>query len=97
MKKSFIHKNYFTIQGKIEEISDLVHIVRKDLPDLYKKMLVVTISDGQKLFPEIRNKNLSQLDNIKTNDIVNIEFTFEGSEKNGKRYNNIYINQITKV
>lgn len=97
MKKSFLDKNYFKLQGKIEEIGDLVHITRDNLSDLFKKILVITTSDSQRLYPEIRNNNLNQLDNIKVNDIVDIEYTFEGSEKNGKRYNNIYINQITKV
>lgn len=97
MTKNFLDKTYFTLEGKVEDISDLIHIKRDNLPDLNKKMLTIVTSDSQRLFPEVRNKNLTKLNNISVGDIVKIEYTFEGSQKNGKNYNNIYINQITKV
>lgn len=87
---------YFTLEGKVTNISDLIHIERKGIPDLYKKMLTITTSDIQILFPEIRNKNLSKLNGIEVNDIVNITFTFQGSQRDGKNYNNIYIHNIVK-
>ena len=91
--------NYFNLRGTVVAIGDLVHIERGKIPDLYKRTLTVELSDGQKLFPEIRNVRLKQLDiqNIQANDFIELEYSFEGSEKNGKRYNNLYINKITKL
>jgi hypothetical protein len=64
---------------------------------LYKKVLTLETIDEQVLYPEVRNAKLKLLENVYENSTVEIEFSFEGSEKNGKRYNNIYINNITKL
>ena len=90
-------KEYLKIKGVITEIGDLVHIQREGIPDLYKKVLTLETIDEQILYPEVRNAKLKLLENIYKNSTVEIEFSFEGSEKNGKRYNNIYINNITKL
>ena len=90
-------KEYLKIKGVITEIGELVHIQREGIPDLYKKVLTLETIDEQVLYPEVRNAKLKLLDNMYENSTVEIEFSFEGSEKNGKRYNNIYINNITKL
>lgn len=90
-------KEYLKIKGVITEIGELVHIQREGIPDLYKKVLTIETIDEQVLYPEVRNAKLKLLDNMYENSTVEIEFSFEGSEKNGKRYNNIYINNITKL
>jgi hemerythrin superfamily protein len=90
-------KEYLKIKGVITEIGELVHIQRERIPDLYKKVLTLETIDEQVLYPEVRNAKLKLLENVYENSTVEIEFSFEGSEKNGKRYNNIYINNITKL
>lgn len=90
-------KEYLKIKGVITEIGELVHIQREGIPDLYKKVLTIETIDKQILYPEVRNAKLKLLENMYENSTVEIEFSFEGSEKNGKRYNNIYINNITKL
>mgnify|MGYP003408279836 CR=1 FL=1 len=90
-------KEYLKIKGVITEIGELVHIQREGIPDLYKKVLTIETIDEQVLYPEVRNAKLKLLENMYENSTVEIEFSFEGSEKNGKRYNNIYINNITKL
>jgi len=90
-------KEYLKIKGVITEIGELVHIQREGIPDLYKKVLTLETIDEQVLYPEVRNAKLKLLENMYENSTVEIEFSFEGSEKNGKRYNNIYINNITKL
>lgn len=95
--KKLTDKNYFVVQGKITNISELIHIERKNVPDLYKKIFTITTTDNQTFFPEIRNKNLQKLDNIMENDIVEVTFAFQGSIKNGKSYNNIYVHNINKI
>lgn len=94
-----MRKDYLTIRGVITEIGEMVHIPRTGIPDLYKKVLTVETIDEQVLYPELRNGKLKMLEdqNITEHSTVEIEFSFEGSEKNGKRYNNIYINNIKKV
>lgn len=90
-------KEYLKIKGVITEIGELVHIQREGIHDLYKKVLTLETIDEQVLYPEVRNAKLKLLENVYENSTVEIEFSFEGSEKNGKRYNNIYINNITKL
>jgi len=90
-------KDYLKIKGVITEIGELVHIQREGIPDLYKRVLTLETNDEQVLYPEVRNVKLKMLDNLYENSVVEIEFSFEGSEKNGKRYNNIYVNNITKL
>lgn len=90
-------KDYLNIKGEITQIGELVHIERKGATDLYKKVLTVETLDGQVLYPEVRNNKLKLLEDIYEGAAVKIEFSFEGSEKNGKRYNNIYVNNIVKL
>lgn len=84
------------LTGVVKTIGDLERIQRKTLPDLHKKVLSFESVDGQIIFPEVRNRKLSLLDNIEEGDNVIIEVVFQGSEKNGKRYNNIYTCDIKK-
>ena len=90
-------KEFLKLKGVIIEIGELVHIQRNGIPDLYKRVLTVETIDEQVLYPELRNGKLQLLDNIEEGCVVNIEFSFEGSEKNNKRYNNIYINNLIRV
>jgi len=94
-----IEKSYFNLNGTVHLIGELVHIERNGIPDLFKKVLTVETPDGQLLFPEIRNSKLKMLDEqgIKQGSTVEINFLFQGSEKNGKRYNNIYIHNIKTI
>lgn len=92
-----MRKDYLKIKGLITEIGELVHIKREGIPDLYKRVLIVETSDEQVLYPEVRNSKLKLLDNIEEGAVVEIEFSFEGSEKNDKRYNNIYVNNLIRL
>ena len=95
-----MQKKFFRLTGVVHLIGELVHINRKNgLPDLFKKVLTIETPDGQVLYPEVRNNKIKMLDreNIQEKDNIELEFSFEGSEKNGKRYNNIYTNSIKKI
>ena len=94
-----MRKSYLKIKGIVTEIGDMVHIKRNGIPDLYKKVLTMKTVDDQVLYPEVRNSKLKLLEelNVTEGSVIEIEFSFEGSEKNEKRYNNIYINNITKA
>jgi DNA helicase TIP49 (TBP-interacting protein) len=66
-----------------------------------KKRAVVTIvtEDEQKAFFEVRDAVIKRIDNmgIRPGDQIEIGFVFIGSEKNGRTYNNLFINQIDYV
>lgn len=85
------------IQGTVTRIGDLERIQRSTKPDLHKRVLTFVSEDGQMLFPEIRNRKLDLLQGIKEGDKVVLNFIFQGSEKNGKRYNNVYACDIAKL
>lgn len=90
-------KIYSNIKGVITEIGELVHIERDGIPDLFKRVLTIEGTDGQILYPEVRNGKLKMLENFSENSVVNVEYSFEGSTKNNKKYNNIYVNNLTRV
>lgn len=94
-----VEKSYFNLKGTVHVIGELVHIKRDGIPDLYKKVLTVETPDGQVLYPELRNGKLKMLEseNITQGSTVEIQYLFQGSEKNGKRYNNIYIFSIKGI
>ena len=87
------------IKAQVKEIGDLVQIRRTSKPDMYKIVLTLETSDGQVLFPEIRNNNLKILERegINEGDIVEATILFQGSVKGENKYNNILINTIKKV
>lgn len=99
MNQTHVEKSYFNLKGTVHMIGELVHIERNGIPDLYKKVLTVETPDGQILYPEVRNGKLKMLEaeGIQQGSTVAIEFLFQGSEKNNKRYNNIYIYSIKKI
>lgn len=92
-------KSYFNLKGTVQEVGELVHIERVGIPTLHKRVLTVETPDGQILYPELRNNKLKLIEagNIQEGSTVEIEYLFQGSEKNGKRYNNIYIYSIKNI
>jgi len=99
MYRNHIEKSYFNLKGTVHVVGELVHIKRDGIPDLYKRVLTIETPDGQILFPELRNGKLKMLEerDIKQGSTVEIDFLFQGSEKNSKRCNNIYIYSIKKI
>ena len=89
--------NYsFILQGTVTEIGDMVQIRRTTKPDIYKKILAVETMDNQKVYMEIRNTGIKELERegVDEGSLVEIEYLFEGSEKDGKKYNNVVIKNI---
>ena len=92
-----MQRNYLIILGQVTYISEL-QTYQKEKGTLYKKTLTIETEDGQVFYPEIRNENIKilELEAIRIGDRAQIAFSFEGSEKNGKFYNNIHIANIKK-
>jgi len=82
--------------AQIVFMSEPQSFTRKNKPDFTKIVVTLITSDNQKLYCEIRNRNIRLLHDINKGDIVDLEYIFAGSEKNGKQYNNIYIVNIEK-
>ena len=97
--KSFIEKDFLKLRGVVKHITERTVIKRKTNKDLIKRVLTIETFDQQVLFPELRNNKLKLLEQelIAEGSQVEIEFSFEGSEKNGKRYNNIYLHSIKRI
>ena len=89
-------ENKFLLKGIVTEIGDMVQIRRTTKPDIYKKMITITTEDEQKVFMEVRNTGIKELERegIKEFSRVDVEFIFEGSEKEDKKYNNVIIKSI---
>lgn len=89
----------FRLVATVEEIGDMFQIRRVGKPDMYKRVLSLKTEDGQVLYPEIRNTGLKiiEREGIEVGSKVEISFSFNGAEKDGKRYNNILIQSIKLV
>ena len=89
-------ENKFLLKGIVTEIGDMVQIRRTTKPDIYKKMITIITEDEQKVFMEVRNTGIKELERegIKEFSRVDVEFIFEGSEKEDKKYNNVIIKSI---
>ena len=89
----------FKIQGVVTEIGDVYQVRRVMKPDIFKLILSIKTEDNQVLYPEIRNGGLKILEKegVEVGSMVEIEFTFQGSEKDGKKYNNILIQSIKRL
>lgn len=87
------------LTAEVKEIGELIQIRRTSKPDMYKRVLTLETSDGQVLFPEIRNSALKVLDRegIDEKTIVEVQISFQGSDKGGNKYNNILIQNIKKI
>lgn len=87
------------LTAEVKQIDELIQIRRTTKPDMYKRVLTLETSDGQILFPEIRNNTLKVLDRegIIEGTIVEVQISFQGSEKGGNKYNNILIQNIKKI
>lgn len=88
------------LTGIVEEIGGLVQLNRKkDGKDIYKKVLTIKEADGQLSYIDVLNQRIKSIEdqNIEEGDIVEIEYSFKGSERDGKKFNNIFCNSITKI
>ena len=89
----------YKLTGVVEEIGDLLHMKKgNNSPDLYKKVVTIITADQQKLYVDLINIRLKALEseNIQQGDIVEVEYSFKVSERDGKKYNNIFCNSIKK-
>jgi hypothetical protein len=92
-----MERDFIKQVGYVSKITEKIEIIREGKPNLIKRTFTFTSVDGQKHYPEIRNSKVDLLDYVSEGDMVEILFILQGSEKNGKKYNNILINSIRKI
>ncbi len=80
----------------VDKISDMEIINRPGKEPVEKKTLTLITEDGQKGFFEAKRYVLSKLTTLEITEgaRVSVGFVFVGTEKNGKVYNNLFINEI---
>lgn len=86
------------VEGTFEEMSEIQVIEKNDRRE-NRATVTLTTSDGQKAFFEVRNRIITSINLLRIfpGQRVRIGFVFIGSEKNGKRYNNLFINEIETI
>lgn len=77
------------------ELSD----VQTNTKSFSKALLSLETEDGQVFFAELKNKAIEQLSkqSIEIGCVVLVDVVHNGSEKNGKKYNNICIRKIKRI
>ena len=95
-----MEQEIFSLTGTVEEISEIIQIRRVNKPDIFKRVVTIkTFHTNQILYPEVRNTGLKSLETegIEEGTLVEITFIFQGTEKDGKKYNNILIQSIKRI
>ena len=88
------YKENIQLICQVKDIGKIRKYTRANKTSFSKRMLTLETEDGQVLYCELRRMNL--LDGMSVGDIGMFKISFAGSEKNGKKYNNIFINDIRK-
>jgi DNA helicase TIP49 (TBP-interacting protein) len=95
-----MNKNLLTpFIGYFEKMSTPENIVIEGRPSKKRAVVTITTEDEQKAFFEVRDAVIQRIEKmgIRPGDQIEIGFVFIGSEKNGRTYNNLFINQIDYV
>ena len=90
-------KNMTYLIGTFEKMTTPEPLVKEGKKPVMRSLVTITTEDGQKGFFDIREniiKDISSL-NIKQGTKVEIGFVLMGSEKEGRTYNNLFINYIS--
>jgi DNA helicase TIP49 (TBP-interacting protein) len=92
-------KNLTPFVGYFERMSKPELIVIEGKPTKKRAIVTVTTEDEQKAFFEVRDAMIAKIEKIglRKGDEITVGFVFIGSEKNGRTYNNLFINQIDYV
>ena len=92
-------KNLTFLQGYFEKMSKPEAIIVEGRDPKKRAVVTVVTEDEQKAFFEVRDAVIARIDKLglRPGDQIEIGFVFIGSEKNGRTYNNLFINQIDYV
>ena len=85
--------------GYFEKMSNPETIAIESKTPKKRALVTIVTEDEQKAFFEVRDAVIARIEKmgIRPGDQIEIGFVFIGSEKNGRTYNNLFINQIDYV
>lgn len=88
---------YFT--GFFDGMSKPELIVLEGRPTKKRAIVTIVTEDEQTAFFEVRDAIISKVEKLglRSGDQVTVGFVFIGSAKNGRIYNNLFINKIDYV
>jgi hypothetical protein len=92
-------KNLTFLQGYFEKMSNPEAIIIEGRDPKKRAVVTIVTEDEQKAFFEVRDAVIARIEKLglRPGDQIEIGFVFIGSEKNGRVYNNLFINQIDYV
>ena len=92
-------KNLTFLQGYFEKMSKPEAVIVEGRGPKKRAVVTITTEDQQKAFFEVRDAVIARIEKLglRPGDQIEIGFVFIGSEKNGRTYNNLFINQIDYV
>lgn len=81
------------------KISGTVEEIEYKTGGYEKKIITLKPTHNQTAFVEVSGENMELINNIKVNDEIVVDVTYEGSisKKNGLKYNNIVVKKIEKI
>jgi DNA helicase TIP49 (TBP-interacting protein) len=87
------------ITGYVQKITKPTLFVAEGKPTKKRALLTLITEDEQMVFFEIRDAVIAKIEKlgIRKGDEVQIGFVFIGAEKEGRTYNNLFINKIDYV
>lgn len=87
------------LKGYFIEMTEPISIILEGKTPKKRSTLTLETDDGQILFIEVRDAMISRCQkiNFQRGDVVEVGIVFYGSAKNGKVYNNIFLNAIDYV
>ena len=91
-------KKLTILKGEFSGMSKPEIFQKEGLEPIQRSTVVITTDDGQTAYLEARKKMIELIKKLglKTGDSVEVSFVFMGTEKQGKVYNNLFINAIKK-
>ena len=88
-------------RGVIAEISDKIVMKRniKQRKDINKVTLTINMLGDERVYADLIDKNIALIksENLEVNTVVEVNFSFKGTNSTDKKYNNIFVNSIKNL
>jgi len=99
MSTATIKKKLTTMIGYIDNITEPELMILEGKPTRKRSVVTLVTEDEQKAYFEVRDAIIARIEKLgfRKGDQVEIGYVLIGSEKAGRCYNNLFINQIDYV
>jgi len=84
------------ITGHFQEMTPVETIQSEGKPIKKRSVITIVTDDGQTIYLETRDAIIAKISKLgfQEGDLVMVGIVFIGSEKKGRRYNNLFLNDI---